>query len=141
LLTRIIAAVPALVLLGASPAGQVDIGIEGLRSHAGVIRICMTMRADLIGNCAADPAALHATVPANAPRYRFDGLAAGAYAIALFHDENGNGRLDTRLGIPTEGVGFSRNPRLWFGPPRFSAASFHVGGPATGERIKLKYFF
>ncbi|HEY2111819.1 MAG TPA: DUF2141 domain-containing protein, partial [Dongiaceae bacterium] len=37
--------------------------------------------------------------------------APGAYAVALFHDENADGHLNTSaLGIPTEGAGFSNNP-------------------------------
>ena len=36
------------------------------------------------------------------------GLPAGTYAISLFQDENGNGKLDTAVfGIPTEKYGFS----------------------------------
>ena len=54
--------------------------------------------------------------------------------------ENGNGRLDTTLGIPREGVGFSRNPRLTFGPPRFSAAQFAVATPAVDQDVRVKYF-
>ena len=37
-------------------------------------------------------------------------------------DQNGNGKLDTMLGIPREGIAFSHDPRLAFGPPRFAAA-------------------
>ncbi|WCT73267.1 DUF2141 domain-containing protein [Sphingomonas naphthae] len=131
----------ALVLVGASPDGRVDLDIEGLRSKAGLVQVCMTMRADLLTTCEKDPAARRATIPAAAGALSFADLPSGAYAIALFHDENGNGKLDTRLGIPLEGVGFSRNPKLWFGPPRFSAAQFRVTGGAVNEAVKLKYFF
>ena len=67
-------------------------------------------------------------------------MPAGSYAIALFHDENGNGRVDTRFGIPTEGVGFSNNPRLWFGPPSFAAARFAVTDQPRAETVKMRYF-
>ena len=37
----------------------------------------------------------------------FKGLKDGVYAIAIIHDENTNGKLDTNfIGIPAEGVAF-----------------------------------
>ncbi len=58
----------------------------------------------------------------------FKGLKDGVYAVAVIHDENGNGQLDTNfLGIPNEGIGISNNPRL-FGKPRFGEARFDLKG-------------
>jgi uncharacterized protein (DUF2141 family) len=40
----------------------------------------------------------------------FDELPSGACAVAVVHDENGNGRLDKNsLGIPTEGYDVPNN--------------------------------
>lgn len=59
-------------------------------------------------------------------------LKPGTYALAVFHDENGNGNLDTNfLGIPTESYGFSNDARGSFGPPDFSDCSFSLQGPKT----------
>ena len=56
-------------------------------------------------------------------------LPAGKYAIACYHDENGNGKLDTNaLGIPEEGYGFSNDARGTSGPPTFSEAAFDFDG-------------
>jgi uncharacterized protein (DUF2141 family) len=53
----------------------------------------------------------------------------GTYALAVIHDENMNGKLDTKwFGIPTEGYGFSNKANAVFGPPSFSAASFGYEG-------------
>ena len=44
----------------------------------------------------------------------------GSYSIKVFHDENGNSKLDKDiLGVPTERYGFSNNARGRFGPPPF----------------------
>jgi uncharacterized protein (DUF2141 family) len=49
----------------------------------------------------------------------------GEYAIAIFHDENGNNELDTNwIGIPKEDVGFSYGKMKTFGPPRFKECAF-----------------
>jgi uncharacterized protein (DUF2141 family) len=62
----------------------------------------------------------------------FRGLAPGAYAVAAFHDANGNGKLDTNVvGIPTEAFGFSRDARGSFGPPKFDAAAFELASDLT----------
>lgn len=53
------------------------------------------------------------------------GLPFGHYAVSVYHDENGNGQLDTNfLGIPRESYGFSNNARGTMGPPKFEAARF-----------------
>lgn len=65
---------------------------------------------------------------------------AGDYAAQVFHDENGNEETDQGfLGIPKEGVGFSRDARISFGPPRWRDAHFiHAGRPGT-LRLRLRY--
>jgi uncharacterized protein (DUF2141 family) len=51
----------------------------------------------------------------------------GDYAVAVFHDVNGNGKLDTRLfGIPKEPYGFSNNFRPRFAAPKFSECRVSV---------------
>ncbi len=68
----------------------------------------------------------------------YTGLKDGVYAVAAIHDENGNGQLDTNfLGIPTEGVGVSTNPRL-MGKPRFDQAQFEIKGK-TAITVNAKY--
>lgn len=128
-------------LPGVSPAGQVELDVAGLRSSKGTLKICLTTAPDHFPDCQDDPAARRLTVAArDAAMLRFDGLPSADYAIALIHDENANSRLDTFAGIPREGIGFSRNPKLLFGPPRFSAARFPVGGQAVAETVKVRYF-
>lgn len=59
----------------------------------------------------------------------FSGIAPGTYAVALFHDENGNGKLDTNfLGIPREGVGVSNNKMRTLGPPTWEDSKFVLAG-------------
>ena len=72
---------------------------------------------------------------------KFEDLPAGTYAVALHHDENANGKLDTTVvGIPTEGYGVSRNPKYGWGPPRWNDAKFDVpAGAELGLTIKAFY--
>ncbi|GHU79112.1 hypothetical protein FACS1894145_2550 [Bacteroidia bacterium] len=54
-------------------------------------------------------------------------LPTGEYAISLYHDANGNNKLDTGIfGIPTEGYGFSNNVKGFMGPPSFEKSKFSL---------------
>jgi uncharacterized protein (DUF2141 family) len=79
-------------------------------------------------------------VPDTQARCDFEDLPAGVYAIAVIHDENMNGKLDTNwLGIPKEGYGFSRDATGGLGPPLFSATSFQYDGQTLNLTISLNY--
>jgi uncharacterized protein (DUF2141 family) len=70
----------------------------------------------------------------------FDPIPAGTYAVACFHDENKNGKLDTGLfGIPTEGTAASNNARGVLGPPSFKDAKFWFSAAPTELRLKMAY--
>lgn len=127
-------------VLGSAPLGTLELNVDGLRSTKGIVQICMTTRPDKFPSCKGDPLAHEIGVPAASAReVRFTNLPSGGYAIALIHDENGNAKLDTALGIPREGFGFSRNPPISFGPPKFDKARFAVVGGETSQRVKMKY--
>jgi uncharacterized protein (DUF2141 family) len=73
-------------------------------------------------------------------RCDFEDIPPGTYAMAVIHDENMNGKLDTnRIGIPTEGYGFSGNAKALFGVPSFSAASFSYDGQHVDLTMSLHY--
>lgn len=123
------------------PFATVDVHIEGMRSHKGLVRACLTHDPKYFPHCEKDATAhkLNVAAPQSA-LLRFTDIAPGDYAITVLHDENGNAKLDTVLGIPREGVGFSNNPRLIAGPPRFDSVRFRVNGTTVATTIRLKYF-
>ena len=64
--------------------------------------------------------------------YTFPELEEGKYAVAVFHDENKNGKLDKNyLGIPTEVYGFSNNARRTFSAPSFEEAEVNLKSDLT----------
>jgi uncharacterized protein (DUF2141 family) len=70
----------------------------------------------------------------------FKKIPAGKYAIAVFHDANQNGKLDTNfMGVPKEGFGFSNDVMGNFGPPSFEKAKFScpISKPVS---VTMKYF-
>jgi len=137
---RLAALLPATVLaLGAAPIARLDVSVDQMRSAKGLLRVCLTADPDNFPACVDDADAITRSVPAGTHAMHFDGLPLGRYAIAVIHDENGNARLDTFAGIPKEGFGFSRNPPIRFGAPRFAAARFAVTGDANQQQIRMHY--
>lgn len=62
----------------------------------------------------------------------FKGLRKGVYAISLFHDENDNKKMDTKIfGIPKEPYGFSNNVKIFMGPPKFKDVKFNLESDKT----------
>ena len=62
----------------------------------------------------------------------------GAYSIAVFHDTNGNGKLDRSfIGLPNEPYGFSNDVGRR-GPPNFEAARIVVREPSTTIVIPIR---
>ena len=71
----------------------------------------------------------------------FDDLEPGTYAVAVIHDENGNGRLDKNIfGAPTEGYGVSNNHTHAFSAPSWDESNFVVErGKKVSLTIRLDY--
>lgn len=113
--------------------------IVGLRDARGVVRLCLTRDSKSFPDCKAGGAVL-ATIKAGKGvlRHSFPSVPAGTYAIAAFHDANGDGKLNTVLGIPKEGFAFSRNPATRPRAPRFDETSFESNGRPL-DPLKMKY--
>jgi len=68
----------------------------------------------------------------------FKDVAAGTYAVSVFHDENNNKKLDKNfVGMPLEGYGVSNNIRHMMSAPEFKESSFQVNGEVD-KNIKIR---
>jgi uncharacterized protein (DUF2141 family) len=66
----------------------------------------------------------------------FENIENGIYAVSVFHDENDNKKLDTKIfGIPKEPIGTSNGATGFMGPPKFKDAKFNV---TTSVTIPIK---
>ena len=71
---------------------------------------------------------------------QFYNLTPGAYAIAIHHDENSDGDMNTNfIGLPKEGYGFSNNAKVNFSPPVFEAAAFNMDVGDKSIRLRVVY--
>lgn len=129
----------AFALLAAAPPTELLVEITGLRNARGLIHACLTQNPHHFPDCKKDPARIEQTVPASAPRLRFSGFPPGRYALSLIHDENSNRKLDTVMGMPKEGFGFSRSPVVRFGPPKFDKVAIDLAAGSTRTSVRMQY--
>ena len=68
---------------------------------------------------------VHLKVTDTTMTYVFRNLRRDNYAIAIYHDENANQKLDRNfLGLPSEDYVFSNYAKGFLGPPKFKDAMF-----------------
>lgn len=110
--------------------------IEGIPEVKGEIRIAMF---DSEQKYPEDPVhAIVLPVERKEVEWVVNDLPYGEYAIAVYHDKNKNGELDSNLlGIPKEDYGFSNNARGRFGPASWKDAKFIVRETVYKERILI----
>ena len=132
-----------LLILGARPVaadgGVLEVTVTGIRSTAGHVLVAVCDKATFLQpTCrykGRAPAAIGSVV------VRIAGVPPGVYAAQAYADENDNGKIDRNfVGIPTEGIGFSNDAKMSFGPPSFADAAFTLG-PAGGRiEFGLRYY-
>ncbi|NTU53373.1 MAG: DUF2141 domain-containing protein [Chlorobiaceae bacterium] len=121
--------------------GRITVRVNSLRSDAGDLSVALFNGAKGFPG-KFERAVMKALVPASDAGHVvvFDNVPFGTYAVAVRHDENANGKLDSNfLGMPKEGVGTSNNPRTRFGPPSFEDASFGFDQSGLELVINLRY--
>ncbi len=73
--------------------------------------------------------------------FTFHGLPFGTYAISVFHDENSDRILNTRIfGIPKESFGFSKDPTVLVSAPKFLDCTVILNSNILEQEINLKSF-
>jgi uncharacterized protein (DUF2141 family) len=132
---------PTLVMIGmllggpaiAGDAAPIEIAVHGVQNSEGTLVCSLFDRSDVFPTQhALAVARVTAKVRKGEVSCAFEAVRPGVYAIAGFHDENSNGKLDMGLLGPKEGWFTSRDARATFTPPRFADAKFtHRGGVLT----------
>jgi uncharacterized protein (DUF2141 family) len=65
----------------------------------------------------------------------------GDYAVTFLHDENLDGEMQySWIGMPTEGFGFSNDPKVKLSAPSFDVCRFRVTKDGCALTVKAKYF-
>lgn len=127
----------AVVGAPAITAAELTIHVTNLRAPSGDLYLAIYDNESAFPSEEGQRAGMQVKVEDAEARVVFRGLTQGAYAVAMFHDQNGNGEFDTGLlGLPMEGFGFSNDVSVLLGPPAFEEARVLV--PPEGARISVR---
>lgn len=136
LIVAIVAGLP-----GQLHAADLAVTVTNLRNARGFLDVTLYDHAD--GWLDDSHAVGNLTLPVHPGSVRavFHDLKPGRYAVVTTHDENGNGRMDFFLGLPTEGYAFSRDVRPFLSAPSFNAAAITLGRSDLQIAIRMVYPF
>lgn len=124
-------------------AGQVTVELAGLRNTKGQVFVALFRSKDGFPGSPDKAFAGRKTTIRDKQHVRvvFEGVPPGPFAVSVFHDEDGNSRMERgAFGIPKEGWGASRDAKAHFGPPSWDDAQLTLG---AGEHkhivVHLRY--
>lgn len=102
---------------------DLEVQVEGIPNTKGTLFIGLFNSSTTFPNYGKQYKGVVVTHEGKSQVYKFKNLPKDTYALAIYHDENKNGKLDKNLfGAPTEAYGFSNNARETFSAPSFEAA-------------------
>lgn len=117
---------------------NVTLEITGVKVNGGTVYIAVYDNAEAFKND--QPCRTFIVEPDSAAVYVLTNLNEGYYRIAVFQDENGNGKLDTGLfGIPKEPFGIS-NYKGRGKPGDFEKLKLWIGQGADKAAVNLSYY-
>ena len=133
-----VAAFPLLAFPVLAEPGGVDVTVTGVRSSAGHVLVAICDRQTFLQ----ETCRYRGRAPANLGTVvvHVDGVPPGIYAAQAYQDENDDSKIDRNfLGIPKEGIGFSNDAKMRFGPPSFADAAFSLGPQGGRIQFALRY--
>jgi uncharacterized protein (DUF2141 family) len=120
--------------------GTLQVKIEGAQASKGKIYLAMYAKEE---NFLEDKSIIRRevfTLPEQGPCIlNIANLSFGKYAIAVYQDQNGNGKMDNNVfGIPNEPFGFSNNPSAKWHKPKYQEAVFEFKEDRQTIGIQVK---
>ena len=120
-------------------AAKISVTVTGVRSSQGEVALTLypdDKRRFLAKGGKYDRARVKAAPTARACFW----VPPGGYALAIYHDSNGDHDFNrTLVGLPAEGFGFSNNPETKVGLPPLSQVRFTVGQGEKALSIQMRY--
>lgn len=127
----------ALGMAGQANAVEMEVEVSGLTQTEGRVMVGVFTEAGTWLKKAVTGGSAEATQQKDGKLLiKLQDLPEGSLALSVFHDVNGNGKLDSNaMGIPKEPYGFSNNAAGTFGPPQFEKAQFAA---KAGARVTVQ---
>lgn len=114
--------------------------VTGFKTNSGKAMLALHHKPEAFPNKDASAyTRITATIQNNTATFVLSQIPYGTYAIAVFHDENNNNKLDFSLiGYPSEKFGFSNNAKVTFAPPKWDEAKIVLQASTLRHSIVLQ---
>ena len=138
---KLVVAAPLYVsALTAASSADLTVTVSGIRNASGSVSAGIYNSASGFTNAAEALVLVRIKAKQGSVGFTVHDLTPGQYAVAAYHDENGNGRLDIDpTGVPTEGYGVSNGARNPLGPPEFAKAALELREQNKSVTIVIAY--
>src|SRR5215470_3916412 len=124
----------------AAGAADLTVTVNGIRNASGSISAGIYTSESSFAKAAEALVLVRIKAPHGTVGFTVHDLPPGKYAVAAYHDENGNGRLDfDPTGVPTEGYGVSNDARNPLAPPEFAKAAFELRDEKKSIAVNIDY--
>ena len=122
---------------GAPAPAAITLNVD-TAAHTGKVMVVLFDSEAAYAGGAAPVAHAMIDVAAGQTQATFTDLPEGDYAAKMFHDVDGDGKMNTNpFGMPTEPYAFSNNAHGNMGPATWAQAHFTASGPVT-QTISLR---
>lgn len=130
------------VSIMAQDSGRIELTVDGIPSDQGQLRAALFDSPEgFPEEISRGKILASSSVSGGQSELVFTDVPFGDYVLAVFHDENSNGELDTnKRGIPLEALGVSNNVKLKLGPPKYEKALFKMGNSLNAMTITLQQY-
>lgn len=127
------------IVAAAGETGSLEVRVDGIRNDSGQVFVSLFNSDEgFPGDKALQT--LQTRQADGRAVVTFENLPWGEYAVAAYHDEDGNGKMKTVYGsIPLEGIGISRDAKGVMGPPKFKDAKVELNSAAMTIDVHIKY--
>lgn len=121
---------------GAAAPGSLVVTLDGYEPDVGQLLLALFRSPRGFPNDQTQAAATATAAPSGpSVAVVFPDVPPGPFAVAVFHDVNGNFELDTNfIGIPSEPWGVSKDAAGWLGPPKYASAQLTLH---PGESLEI----
>jgi uncharacterized protein (DUF2141 family) len=135
----IVLAIGGGVASAAAEGFAITVTVAGIKEHEGEVNCSLYSKEK--GFPMKKPIFAEQRVPVKSGSEKcvFTNVPAGVYAIAVYQDEDSDGKVDTNMiGIPLEPVGVSNNPKPAMRAPTFDEAKFEVSKDVSMKVVVRK---
>jgi len=141
MIRKLVVAAPLCVsAFAAAGAADLTVTVSGIRNASGSVSAGIYDSASSFTKAAEALVLVRIKARQGNVSFTVHDLRPGQYAVAAYHDENGNGRLDIDpTGVPTEGYGVSNGARNPQAPPEFAKAVLELRDQNKSVAIDIAY--